>query len=114
MRKFKGSKRFEIIVTQCEQQGVALDRKRFDQGADHIVLKKGGATVFYNTFNGRFFGSAMIGKRTVTFNSDSERHTGAPWFNALLEFFYTDDPTLTFEHKMTTVAATAGGLRNAL
>lgn len=113
MKTFKGSKRLDVILRQCRKQKVHVDRKQFDKGADHIVLEKGGAQVFYNTFNGRFFGAAMIGESLVKFNSDASVFDKKPWFQALLDFFYTDDPIEMASPPMSSVAPMVGGIRNA-
>jgi hypothetical protein len=52
-----------------------------------------------NTFNGRFYGKRvkLDGVNVVHvhhISSDSTEHEKEPWFQALLEFFYTDDKTL--------------------
>jgi hypothetical protein len=113
MKTFKGSKRLDVILRQCREQKVHVDRRQFDRGADHIVLEKGGAQVFYNVFNGRFFGAVMIDGSLVKFNSDASVFDKKPWFQALLDFFYTDDPAEMTSLPMSSVAATAGGIRNA-
>jgi hypothetical protein len=93
LKIFKRTKSLEEIRQQCKVAGVDLDTRLFDDGADHVTLRstdgKRGAVVIFNAFNGRFFGTTPDGTQ---FSSDDKRD-GTPWFDALLEFFYSDKAT---------------------
>jgi hypothetical protein len=88
MRTFVRHKSVEEIAEQCEAAGVQLDRSSFERGGDYIYLTSPGVTVGFNTFNGRFFGKTPEG---VQFSSD-DRRDGIKWFDALLDFFYSEQP----------------------
>jgi hypothetical protein len=85
MKKFAGFKSVYQIRAQCQAEGVPIDTTFYDDGADHIAVgSEGNGIVFYNAFNGRFFGTTPEG---VHFSSD-EALDGTPWFDALLAFFF--------------------------
>lgn len=84
-KTFAGNKSLEQIKAQCNAAGVEFDDSRWRvNGDDYVVVSGGGAEVFFNTFNGRFFGTTPDG---IAFSSD-DKLDGAPWFDALLNFFY--------------------------
>lgn len=88
MKKFAGNKTLEQLRAQCAALNLELDTLRHDQdGDDHIVVRGGGAEVFFSTFNGKFFGTTDTG---VAFDSDSTEHEEEPWFQQLLSFFYVE------------------------
>lgn len=85
-KKYKGTKSLEVIQAQCVAQGLVLNRQRYDEGDDFVTVhspQAPGAVVFFNTFNGRFFGTTHTG---LEFRSDQELDE-LPWFSALLDFF---------------------------
>lgn len=85
MKTFARHKSVDEILGQCSAGGIPIDISKYvKDGHDHIVVGAEPAVVFYNTFNGRFFGTTPEG---VSFSSDSELD-GTPWFDALLNFFY--------------------------
>lgn len=93
MKQFAGNRPLKQIKDQCEAQGLHFDDLAYRvRGHDHVVITGGGARVFYNTFNGRFFGEAWFDPpgQLVHFNSDSTEHEKRPWFQALLSFFYVN------------------------
>jgi hypothetical protein len=89
MRKFKTAKTRKQVLAQCKAQGVEVDDRLYRQGSDLSTLRGGGATVIWRSFDGWFFGTTPDGTQ---FNSNSAEHEGAPWFQALLEFFYEGKP----------------------
>ncbi len=90
MKTFQGIKSCDTIKAQCAANGWAVNTDRHESaGDDHISFsfRHDGlsAEVFYNTFNGRFFGTTGTGKK---FNSNCADLDGEPWFAALLDFVY--------------------------
>lgn len=108
MKTFAGIKHLIDIRDQCRAEGLLWDDKAFrTRGSDHIVISGGGARVFFNTFNGRFFGTTDTG---VSFNSDSTEHEECPWFQSLLAFFYTESSAQMAPRKPSGIAYTVGGV----
>jgi hypothetical protein len=92
MRKFKAIKTREQVLAQCRAQGVQVDQRLYQQGSDFTVLRAGGAEVLWSSWNGKFFGTFQNAKgREVRFDSSSAKHEHEPWFQGLLEFFYTNE-----------------------
>ena len=94
MKKFKRHRTFEEVRDLCKKQGVPFsDHRHRIHGDDSVVVGKIAAGhhgyAIFNTFNGRFFGLTPDGEH---FSSYSGRHDKQPWFQALLNFFYTNDP----------------------
>lgn len=88
MKKFAGNKTLDQLRAQCAALGLELDTRLYDtEGYDHFVVRGGGGKVFYNTFNGRFFGTTDSG---VQFSSDETEHEAENWFQQLLSFFYVE------------------------
>lgn len=86
MKTFKGNRPLHEILKQCKDQCVPVDRRRFDEGWDHIIVgDPNNGYVLYNTFNGRFFGQTPEG---LQFSSDETVYDNEDWFIALLNFFY--------------------------
>jgi hypothetical protein len=92
MKKFAGTKRLDILRAQAKAYHVEIDERAFKRGADMVYFKSPGVQIALNTFNGRFYG--VNATASVTFSSDSSKHDKEPWFQTLLEFFYTNDKTL--------------------
>lgn len=89
MKTFSRHKTYEEIRQQCALQRLEFNDRLFKTaGWDTIAVYGGGATVVYNTFNGRFFGSTPTG---VEFNSDDPQFDKKPWMQALLRFFYVEE-----------------------
>lgn len=93
MKTYARIKSVEEIRKQCEELGVNIDTEGYMRGLDHIVLSSPGVQVFYNSFNGHFFGSVSSTTRVVLltthFTHESELD-GTSWFDALLNFFYSE------------------------
>lgn len=88
MKTFSRFKTVDEIREQCIAQGVPIDTTGNDNGDDHIVVgDRQLGYALYNTFNGRFFGKANSGQE---FASDDPSFEEAPWFQALLGFFYVE------------------------
>ena len=88
MKMFDGKRKTSDVVAAARAQGVAVDLAKWHAGSDYIVfgtIELG--RVFYNTFNGRFFGATPEG---LKFDSSSTTHENEPWFQQLLRFFYKD------------------------
>lgn len=86
METFSRIRTLDEIKQICAAQGVPIDHSGHDRGDDHIVVgSKTGGYALYNTFNGRFFGKTDAGQ---DFASDDASFDDAPWYQALLNFFY--------------------------
>ena len=90
MKTFQGIKNSDAIKAQCVANGWAVNTDRHESaGDDHIsfTFQHDGmsAKVFYNAFNGRFFGTTDAGKK---FNSNDTDLDSELWFAALLDFVY--------------------------
>ena len=90
MKKFAGIKRLDILRAQAKACHVKLEEQAFKRGSDMVYFKSPGVVIALNTFNGRFYGN----DGEMTFSSDSSKHDKEPWFQTLLEFFYTNNKTL--------------------
>lgn len=88
MRRFKRHKTVAEIAAQCTAQGLTLDVADYEQGGDCIKISGGGAEVVYNEAIGWFIGTSDTG---VKFDSNNALHESEGWFQALLEFFYSND-----------------------
>jgi len=99
MKKFKGNKSIKTIAKQCKRLGLQFNDAMFQRGtSDHVVITSiegdhHSGQVVLNTFNGNFFGNApdRAPWNGVSFDSTKDEHEHEPWFQALLEFFYTDE-----------------------
>lgn len=87
MKKFSRIRHSEELKSMCAAQGLEFDDFDYLMGGDCIKIKGGGATVTYNTCNGRFQGVTPDG---IVFDSNSHHYDDEDWFKALLNFFYAD------------------------
>lgn len=87
MKKFAGNKTRDQVKAQCKAAGVEFDERAYRGGSDFTLLRGGGATVAWSSWNGRFFGKTPDG---IEFHSDSDEHDHEPWMQALLRFFYVE------------------------
>ena len=81
----------EEVIELAKAQGVKVDGSKYEAGGDHVVVHLPGpdgepVMVLFNAFSGRFFHAPEGGGG---FSSD-EKLDGQPWFDAMLEFFYTE------------------------
>lgn len=89
MKTYKRHRTLSEVIAQCKDQNIELRTKLFEEGNDHISLHRGRSVTLYAPFNGRFLGIYDTPKGKVTFNSDVD--IDEPWYQALVEFFYTDE-----------------------
>lgn len=130
MKKFAGNRPLADIIAAAREQGVAVDDYNWRvNGADRIAfgvadkhLRRpdgsqfvrtagtGKGWVLYSGFNGTFWGQT---ERGIKFDSSSTRHERAPWFQALLAFFYVpkDSGETVTPPAATMVDYTLGGHR---
>lgn len=87
LTQFERVKTYEEIKAQCDAQKLALADVHFRAGGDTLVVSGGGGRVFFNAFNGKFFGNTPDGKH---FRSSESYFEEEPWFKALLNFFYVE------------------------
>ena len=98
MKKFARIRTYDEIVAACKTQGLALGDLLYRRRGDNtITVEGGGCRVYYNTFNGHFFGTAAVlfpsgSVRLLDFDSCSTTYEDAPWFQGLLSFFYVEKP----------------------
>lgn len=93
MKKFSRIKSVDEIRAQCGQRkDLKFSDEGFRRGGDYITVSGGGCKVFYNTFNGRFVGYALIGPHMAftEFNSSSVQYEREAWFQGLSRFFYVE------------------------
>ncbi len=88
MKTFRRHRTVEELRTLCQQQGLGFDDDYYRAGGDRVLVRGGGAAVSFNTVNGRFVGSTPDG---TVFNSAHTEHEEETWFQAFLNFFYTDE-----------------------
>lgn len=88
MRTSKRHKTLAEIKAQCKAQGLEFHDKAYKAGSDCITVRGGGGHATFNTVTGWFCGTT---DRGVSFDSHNTHHENEPWFQALLDFFYTDD-----------------------
>lgn len=77
----------------AQQQGVEYSAKNFREGSDYLMFRLPGpdgiCSVLFGTHNGRFF----CADEGFSYFNSGEQHDGKPWFDALLDFFYTNEGT---------------------
>lgn len=83
--KFERAKTRDEVLAQCKTQGIKVDQKAYERGSDYTTLSKGGCTIVWSSWNGKFMGKTPDG---IEFNSDSAKHDNEPWMQALLSFFF--------------------------
>jgi len=94
MKTYKRHRLASEVLELAKARGIAVDTLKFDRGGDHLVLHMDGpddwtVPVMYNVVSGRFF---YAGEGYPHFGSDPAfSRDGEPWFDALLDFFYTDE-----------------------
>jgi hypothetical protein len=90
MKQFDQVKTLDQIRQQCEDCGLIFDDlgHRYD-ASDYVTIRTPGckAVVVWSTWNGVFAGAT---DRGIRFHSSSTDHENEPWFQALLNFFYTE------------------------
>lgn len=90
MKKYTRSLTLSELRLKCAESGFVLDTTRHDQGSDYVTIyfKHSGKklNVVFNTFNGTF-----IVKRNGEMVTGSSALDGTPWFDAILDFIYTNE-----------------------
>lgn len=124
MKQYQRHRTVGELLKICKEQKVYIDTKQWARGGDTLCI--GAPTddpdrgwVVYNTFNGKFFGRTPSQKVVTvanpirpSFEFDSSQHLEHfPWFQALLDFFYTDDPLPKNPPRASAVDLTLGGTR---
>ena len=88
--QFARHRSYDELKKTCARRHWSFHDERFrTAGADHVSFSFGGigaeGQCFYNTFNGRFFGTLTSGEE---FHSDDTRNDDQPWFRALMNVVY--------------------------
>jgi hypothetical protein len=87
MKTYKRHITIDELRERCAIYGIPLNTVRYDEdGHDHVVVGEEPYPVYYNSFNGSFFGWRV----GVYFSSDQNLDQ-EPWFAAWLDFFYTNE-----------------------
>ena len=92
MKTFARHRTFHEVKALCKAQGLKFDDHVHKAGGDTVFVTGGGCTVAFNTASGWFCGRTPD---YIEFNSTDNDHEKEPWFQALLAFFYTDEPEAT-------------------
>lgn len=90
VRKFKGNRNLEKIISDAKEKGFEVDQEDFDKGGDWIWFRDMDnrmVQVVFNTFNGRFFVYTPL-KTEPTATERSVEFEGVSWYDELLELFY--------------------------
>lgn len=97
MKKFKGLRNLDIIISEAKKQGWDIDTDAFDKGGDYIYLRDMYGQVksndgfprqvALNTFNGHFYVYIPVKDDPVA-NHMSEEFEGEEWYDAILELVY--------------------------
>lgn len=85
MKQFKRHRTLNEIQELCDLQGVELRRRLFDAGNDFVSLHSPGVLVLFDPVFGRFQGEYG----DISFSSGRDRPDS--WYQALVNFFYTDE-----------------------
>lgn len=92
MQKFARHRSVDELKAICAERGFRIKTDLYEAGSDHIsvfpIIDGETFSVIYNGFNGRFFGW----RNNICFASGMASLDDKPWFQALLNLFYTDDP----------------------
>lgn len=92
MKKYLRHKNSREVIDACAALALPIDMTAFAEGGDHLLITTpagpfGTVVVLYNVVSGRFFYSPSNGPG---FSSDDTEYDDAPWFNDLLDLFYSD------------------------
>lgn len=98
MRKFKGNRNLDDVISIAKKEGWEVDTEKFDKtGSDWIYLRDmfgevksndGMPTqVAYNTTNGHFFVYTPFQEKAVASHKSAELDNEG-WYKALLDMFY--------------------------
>lgn len=92
MQKFARHRSVDELKALCAERSYRIKTDLYEAGSDHIsvfpVIDGETISVLYSGFNGRFFGW----RNGIVFASGMEHLDQEPWFQALLNLFYTDNP----------------------
>jgi hypothetical protein len=92
MQKFARHRSVDELKAICAERGFRIKTDLYDAGDDHVsvfpVIGGENFMVLYSGFNGRFFGK----RNGMHFTSDMDFLDADPWFQALLDLFYTNAP----------------------
>ncbi len=106
MKRFKRHRTLDEIQALCDVHGIELQRRLFDKGSDFVSLHAPAFMILYDPTLGRFQGEQYVRKNPrisytqvpafenedcdiVYFNSNRDQPDD--WYQALLNFFYTDE-----------------------
>lgn len=92
MQKFARHRSVDELKIICAERGFRIKTDLYDAGDDHVsvfpVIDGEAFMVLFSGFNGRFFGK----RNGLRFSCDMADLDAEPWFQALLDLFYTNDP----------------------
>lgn len=90
MKKFKGNRRFDDIISLAEQDGWEVDTDVFNEGGDSIWVRDMFNRILqirFNTFNGHFFVYSPISDKPIATHLSSELDN-EEWYQEILDLFY--------------------------
>jgi len=90
MKKFKGKRNLDDIITTANTTGWEVDTKDFDKGGDFIWFRDMDGRVLqvaFNTFNGTFYVYSPISEKPIATEKSTELDC-EDWYNELLDMFY--------------------------
>ncbi len=81
------------IQAKCLAQGALLDKHRYDEGDDHVVITLHPGSpeevkFYYNVASGCFFGK----KDGKMFHEGKDSLEGEAWYDEILAFVYEEAP----------------------
>lgn len=85
MKTYKRHRTLDEVQKLCDEQGVELRRQLYDDGGDFVSLHGPDTMVLYSPNFGRF-----LGEHQGMYFTSNRDHPEA-WYQALLNFFYTDE-----------------------
>jgi len=89
MQTFTRHRSINELKAECKKRRWRFNQSEYNKGSDHVwfIFHVGRVSgkVFFNSFNGRFFGQINNGTR---FSSDETTHEDKPWFKTLLAVAY--------------------------
>ena len=99
MKTFVRHRNIRELRRKCRDRGFYFNDWNYKAGNDTIsfcpVLDGKNITVYYNTFNGRFWGEVWITDLIPQkFTSDDASLDGEKWFSELLKFVYVSKERL--------------------
>jgi hypothetical protein len=88
MEKYKGTRSVEKIIKLAKEKGYVIDKAMYEEGSDHIFLKKDTKSITINTFNGWFYVYDLNQNRKVIAAHFSDELDNEKWYQEILDLIY--------------------------